>query len=266
MSYINLKRYFAIGLSIVMLLGISVFGFAQQAQAEGPRGKGTGRASGQAVRQAPATRQGTMHAVTRGTATQRKSFMDSRYQHNRSYPVRGQSVRSLPRDRRVVMHDHYRYYSSHGVWYRSHGGRYAVVAPPIGLFVPFLPLAYTTIWVSGIPYYYANETYYTETPGGYVIAEPPQGEVSEAPPETQQGTEQSTESLENKMFIYPRKGQSEKQQADDRYECHKWAVDQTNYDPTRNPSGITADQIMQKRADYQQAMASCLDARGYTAK
>ncbi len=254
MSYINLKRYSAIALSIVMLLGISVFGFAQQAQAEGSRG--TGRAS--------ATRQGSTHAVTRGTATQQKSFMDSRYQHNRSYPVRGQSVRSLPRDRRAVMHNHSRYYSSHGVWYRSHGGRYSVVAPPFGLFVPFLPLVYTTIWISGIPYYYANETYYTETPGGYVVVEPPQdqGEVSETPPDTQQ----SNESTENKMFIYPRKGQSEKQQANDRYGCHTWAVGQTNYDPTMIPSGISADQIMQKRADYQRAMASCLDSRGYTAK
>jgi hypothetical protein len=254
MSYINLKRYFAIALSILMLLGISIFGFAQQAQAEGSRG--TGRAS--------ATRQGATHAVTRGTATQQKSFMDSRYQHNHSYPVRGQSVRSLPRDRRAVMHDHSRYYSSHGVWYRPYRGRYAVVAPPIGLFVPFLPFAYTTIWISGIPYYYANETYYTETPGGYLVVEPPQdqGEVSETPPNTQQGNE----STENKMFIYPRKGQSEKQQANDRYECHTWAVGQTNYDPTIIPSGIPADQIMQKRADYQKAMASCLDSRGYTAK
>ena len=252
MSYINIKRYFAIALSIVMLLGISVFGFAQQAQAEGPRGKSAGRASGQSVK--------------RGPEPQHNNFVDSRHQHNRSYPNRGQSFRALPRDHRVVMHDHSRYYSSHGVWYRHSHGRYFVVAPPIGLFVPFLPLAYTTIWISGMPYYYANETYYTETPGGYVIVEPPQGEVSEAPPETQQGTEQGTESSENKMFIYPRKGQSEKQQADDRYECHKWAVGQTNYDPTRNQSGMPSDQIMQKRADYQRAMASCLDARGYTAK
>jgi hypothetical protein len=137
-----------------------------------------------------------------------------------------------------------------------------VVAPPVGLFVPFLPLAYTTIWLSGIPYYYANDTYYTQTAGGYVVVEPPQGEVSETPP----GTQQNEESMENKMFIYPRKGQSEKQQADDRYECHTWAVGQTNYDPTRNPSGIPVDQIMQKRSEYQRAMASCLDARGYTAK
>jgi hypothetical protein len=194
MSYINLKRYFAIALSIVMLLGISVFGFAQQAQAEGPK-----RGQAQTAKQAP--------------ASQNRTFVDSRYQHNHSYPVRGQSVRSIPGDHRMVMHGHSRYYSSHGAWYRPYHGRYFVVAPPIGLFVPFLPLAYTTIWISGIPYYYANETYYTETAGGYMVVEPPQGEVSETLPDTQQ-------SLENKMFIYPRKGQSEKQQANDRYECH----------------------------------------------
>jgi hypothetical protein len=243
MSYINLKKYFVIALSLFMISGICFFSFVQQTQAEGPR-------------------RDSRQTVKRGLAPQHNNFVDSRYQHNRSYPARGQYFKSIPRDHRVVMHDHSRYYSSHGVWYRPYRGRYVVVAPPFGLFVPFLPLAYTTIWMSGIPYYYANETYYTETPGGYVVAEPPQGEVSETPP----GTEQREESAENKMFIYPRKGQSEKQQADDRFECHTWAVGQTNYDPTRNPSGIPVDQLMQKRSDYQRAMASCLDARGYTAK
>jgi len=226
-----------------MLSGIFLFGLSQQAQAEGPK-----RASAQTVK--------------RGPAPQHNNFVDSRYQHNRSYPVRGQSFRAIPGDHRAVMHGHSRYYSSHGVWYRPYRGRYVVVAPPIGLFVPFLPIAYTTIWMSGIPYYYANETYYTQTAGGYVVVEPPQGEVSETPSDTQQ----SKESTENKMFIYPRKGQSEKQQANDRYECHSWAVGETNYDPTRIPSGIPDDQIMQKREDYQRAMGSCLDSRGYTAK
>jgi len=262
MCYFHLKKYSAIALSLLMLSGISVCGFAQLAQAEGPRSRGTGRATGQAVRQAPAARQGTTHTVTRGTVTQRKSFIDSRYRHNRSYPNRGQYYRDLPRDHRMVMHNRSRYYSSHGVWYRPYRGRYVVVAPPVGLFVPFLPFAYTTIWYSGTPYYYANDTYYTQAPGGYVVAEPPQGDVSETPPDA----EPQEESAGDKLFIYPRNGQSEKQQANDRYECHKWAAGQTNYDPTGNPSGMTADQIMKKRLDYQRAMASCLDARGYTAK
>jgi hypothetical protein len=269
----NFKKYFGVALSIVMLSGTLFFGFTQQAQADEHK-----REQGQSSKRRPAQdsnrvqaqnhRQGQVQAqdhkreqvnsVRRTQAPQQRNFVDSRYEHNRSYPARGQSVRTLPRDRRVVMHDHSRYYHSHGVWYRPYGGRYVVVAPPFGLFVPFLPLAYVTLWANGMPYYYANETYYTQTDGGYVVAEPPQGDVSQTPPPTD-------DSMESKMFIYPRKGQSEEQQANDRYECHKWSVGQTNYDPT-NISGIPADQVMQKRSDYQRAMAACLDARGYTAK
>ena len=36
------------------------------------------------------------------------------------------------------------------------------------------------------------------------------------------------------LMIYPSKGQSQKQQSQDRYECHIWAVQQTGYDPS-NP-------------------------------
>lgn len=245
-SNINFKKYFAITLSIFMLSSISTLTFTQQVQAQT-----TKRASAQSVRRAPASHQ--------------KSFIDSRYQHNRSYPYRGQSFRALPRDHKAVMHDRSHYYSSRGVWYRHHGGRYFVVAPPIGLFVPFLPLFYTTIWFNGIPYYYANEIYYSQTPGGYVVVEPPQGEVSETPPDTTEG-EEGEDIADDKMFIYPRKGQSEEQQDADRYECHKWAAEKTNYDPTKIPSKIPAEQIIQKRSDYQRMMADCLDSRGYTAK
>ncbi len=226
MSHPKAKRYFAIVLSLMMLSGVGLFYLTEQAQAQG-HGK--------------------------AQAVQQKTFVDSRYQHNHSYPARGQSFRSLPENHRVVMHHHSRYYFSHGAWYRPHHGGYAVIAPPVGLFVPFLPLAYATIWMHGIPYYYANETYYTPTPGGYVVVEPPAKEIE-------------GEITESKMFIYPRKGQSEEKQADDRYECHTWSVKQTNYDPTRIPSGVPTDEIFQKRADYQRAMASCLDGRGYTAK
>jgi hypothetical protein len=116
-------------------------------------------------------------------------------------------------------------------------------------------LYYTTLWVGGVPYYYANEVYYTQTAGGYMVAEPPKGEVAQAPPTTA-----------GQLFVYPRKGQSEKQQAKDRYECHSWAVSQIGYDPTQPTSSVPEAQTNQKRADYQRAMGACLDARGYTAK
>ena len=68
------------------------------------------------------------------------------------------------------------------------------------------------------------------------------------------------------MFIYPRQGRSEKQQADDRYACHRWAVDQTHYDPTQPPGSVPETQAGQKRAEYDRAMRACLDGRGYTVK
>jgi hypothetical protein len=75
-----------------------------------------------------------------------------------------------------------------------------------------------------------------------------------------------TPAKSEKLFVYPRKGQSEKEQAKDRYECHSWAANQTGYDPTQPTANVPESQTDQKRADYQRAMGACLDARGYTAK
>ena len=216
-------RYFIPGLMLAVLSAIILFGFAQIAQADG-RGPG------------------------------HREFRDSRYNHNRSYPARGQIVREIPRGHRVVVHDRARYYFFGGVWYRPQGPRFAIVVPPIGLFVPFLPPYYATIWVGGAPYYYANEVYYAHRGDGYVVVEPPKSEVSQAPPPAE------------KMFIYPRLGQNEQQQATDRYECHSWAVSQTGFDPTQPPGGAPEARRVDKRADYQRAMGACLDGRGYTVK
>ena len=65
------------------------------------------------------------------------------------------------------------------------------------------------------------------------------------------------------LFIYPRQGQNEKKQADDRYECHRWAVNQTNFDPTKPPESMPESQKLQKHADYKRAMGACLEGRGY---
>jgi hypothetical protein len=193
-----------------------------------------------------------VNAQERGVGN--RMFMDLRHGHGHAYPARGHNVDVLPRGHHVAVYGKARYHFYEGVWYRPNGPRFVVVAPPFGLFVPFLPLYYTTILVGGIPYYYANEVYYTQTPGGYAVVEPPKGEVTEAP------------AAEERLFIYPRKGQSEKQQSNDRYECHRWAVDQTHYDPTQPPGSVPEAQPTQKRAEYNRAMGACLDARGYTVK
>ena len=41
-----------------------------------------------------------------------------------------------------------------------------------------------------------------------------------------------TAALAQDMYVYPAKGQSEQQLSTDRYECHRWAVSETGFDPT----------------------------------
>ena len=150
------------------------------------------------------------------------------------------------------------YGGGHGGWYGGYRGwYYGGWWYPWAIAIPYLPFYYQTIWVGGYPYYYADGTYYAPTADGYMTVNPPQGAVNQVPP--------SAPSVE-RLFIYPRKGQSEELQARDRYECHRWAVSQTHYDPTQPNSGVPGTQLNQMRADYQRAMGACLDGRGYTMK
>ena len=72
--------------------------------------------------------------------------------------------------------------------------------------------------------------------------------------------------LVEKLFIYPRQNQSDQQQATDRYECHRWAVGQTGFDPTQLTAGPQDDSKGLRRADYSRAMTACLEGRGYTVR
>ncbi len=179
-----------------------------------------------------------------------RQFRDTRYNLNRSYPAHGRVYRAVPHSHYRTVYRGHRYYYSVGVWYRPHGPYFSVVFPPVGLFVPFLPPYYATVWVGGVPYYYANQVYYVHRGDGYVVVPPPKEDVSQTPPAA------------DDLFIYPRQGQSEKQLADDRYACHRWAVEQTGFDPTQPSDGTQRG----NREDYQRAMAACLDGRGYTVK
>jgi hypothetical protein len=189
--------------------------------------------------------------------------MDGRYAHNRYYPDRGAYIRALPGRPYVFDRPAGRFYYSGGVWYRPYGPSFVVVGAPIGLFVPVLPPFYTTMWIGGVPYYYANDTYYiwSQAQNGYEVVDPPgeQGGVSpDAPqPPPPQG---------DNLFIYPQQGQSAEQQASDQYECHKWSSGQTGFDPTQAGGGVPPDQLVARRADYQRAMTACLQGRGYSAR
>ncbi|MCE5263847.1 MAG: hypothetical protein LLG97_09975 [Deltaproteobacteria bacterium] len=90
------------------------------------------------------------------------------------------------------------------------------------------------------------------------VPEPAPAYVPPAPP--------AAPSAAGKIFVYPRLGQSEELQAKDRYECHTWAVVQTQYDPVQPTGGVSEARLSQLRANYRRAEDACLDGRGYTVK
>jgi hypothetical protein len=189
--------------------------------------------------------------------------IDTRFNHNHAYPVHGYAVTALPHEHYEVVRGGTHYYVSGGVWYAPHGPGYVVVAAPVGVFVPVLPAFYTTVWFGGLPYYYANDSYYayrgpTE---GYEVVDPPNGApaASAAAPDPPAAPAVDP-------YVYPKNGQSDDQQARDRYECHRWAAGESGYDPTVTDGGVPPQQLDAKRADYARAMGACLEGRGYSVK
>lgn len=199
----------------------------------------------------------------------RHRYAYARYDHHRShtyhhyparryyYPPRGYVAPILPRNVVVVRHRHYNYWYGGGVWYRPYGARYVVVAPPLGVFVSVLPSFYSTLWFGGVPYYYANDTYYLwrEPQRAYEVVAPPQGAATAA-----------ADPVAEDIFVYPREGQDEEQLAFDRYECHRWASDETGFDPTQPWGGVSEDRAGALRDAYLRAMTACLEGRGYTVR
>ena len=222
--------------ALVLLCALGVLAFAASAAAEqGGHGQQAGR----------------------GQQAARGQHYDTRYNHNQYYPARGAVVGRLPREAVSVNHGNGRYWYQGGTWYGARGPRWWVVAPPIGIFVPLLPPFYTTVWFGGLPYYYANDTYYLwrEHERRYEVVEPPGDQQANVlPPEAQE------------LYIYPKNGQDAAQQSTDRYDCHRWAADQTGFDPTRPTGGVAPEQAAGKHVEYQRAMTACLEARGYSVK
>jgi hypothetical protein len=175
--------------------------------------------------------------------------------HDRVFPATGHVVRTLPSHARPIHWGgvHYRHHG--GVWYAPRSYGYAVVRPPVGIWVSDLPSFATAVTIAGIAYLVVNDVYYRErTGGGYEVVAPPVDTGRPSP-----GTP-------DRMFVYPRNGQTAERQASDEYECHRWAVSQTGFDPSGAAVGQPDAGHPAMRADYLRAQAACLDGRGYTVR
>ncbi len=207
-------------------------------------------------------------ADQRQDAEHTASHLDGRYGHNHHYADRGIVVDSLPPDAMAVRYGRDHYWFNAGVWYRAQGTQFIVTAPPIGAIVPVLPPFYTALMIGGIPYYYANDTHYVWRNGdhGYQVVEPPPGADATQVVTPATAAAGARPTGPDSVFIYPDKGQSAEQQEKDRSECHRWAVDQAGFDPTRSPGEPSAEQSASRTANYFRAMNACVNARGYTVR
>jgi hypothetical protein len=69
-----------------------------------------------------------------------------------------------------------------------------------------------------------------------------------------------------KVFLYPKNGQTPDQQARDRYECYRFAVAQSGFDPTRSTGAASAAPSNEPQSDYERAQSACFEARGYATR
>lgn len=181
---------------------------------------------------------------------------DRGHQHDHRYPRAGTVVQVLPAPAPRVLWQGVPYRFHEGVWYTPAGRGHAVVRPPRGVWVSDLPFWRTVVVVGGLSYLYLNGTYYRERPhGGY--------EVVDAPAAIDQG---AAAAAAERVFVYPRNGQSAQQQAADEYDCHRWAVAQTGFDPAASATGVVQVADANQRADYPRARGACLEGRGYTVR
>lgn len=190
----------------------------------------------------------------RGPGAEPPRWVDRAHGHERVYPAPGWVVPAPPQRARILLWGgvHYRFVD--GVWYAPSGSRFVVVHPPVGIVISGLPPFYTVLTIGGIAYWYANGVYYREHAGGGY-------EVAPAP-----GTpDPAAADQADKLYVYPRRGQTAEQQAKDEYECHRWAADQTGFDPVAGATGQRT-QALSAAADYRRAQAACLEGRGYTTR
>ena len=63
------------------------------------------------------------------------------------------------------------YYHHNGLWYRRWAGHYAVVYPPVGLWVETIGFYRTVVYLD-VTYFIVGEVYYIRSGNGYRVVEP----------------------------------------------------------------------------------------------
>ncbi|MDO7909963.1 hypothetical protein Q6A49_05380 [Pseudomonas sp. 22-AL-CL-001] len=166
----------------------------------------------------------------------------------------GQAIGQFPDRYWRVPYRGREYFFSGGYWYQPQGPGYVVVRPPFGARVGYLPPYAREVWAGGTLLYGVADAYYQYQPesGEYVVVDPAQvGQVSA-------GAEGQGNGYD--VIAYPAQGQPPQQQEQDRYQCHRWAVEQPGFDPAGAGYAPPGDGAQV----YRRALGACLSGRGYS--
>ncbi len=144
------------------------------------------------------------------------------------------------------------YFYSGGYWYRPQGPRYVVVRPPYGIRVHYLPDYAREVWIGSALFFLAAGSYYTYESSSqqYVVVQPPAAVPAPQPAPQGNGYD---------VVAYPANGQSPAQVQQDGYDCYRWAVQQSGFDPQQ----VTYAPDPAVVQTYRQAQGNCLSSRGY---
>jgi hypothetical protein len=66
------------------------------------------------------------------------------------------------------------------------------------------------------------------------------------------------------VSLTPNNGQTPEQQARDRYDCYRFALGQSGYDPLHPKAGPPTAQSSEQENTYDRVRTACLQQRGYT--
>jgi hypothetical protein len=133
--------------------------------------------------QSTAQRRAALVAASEEPTEPYHKHRDTRHGHDHYYPDRGAIVRDLPVGTIGTSYAGVSYRYHDGVWLEPRGPAYMVVAPPVGLVAPTLPL-YSTVVNHGLEsFLYCNDTYYRPRPdlGGYEVVNDPVMESGPVP-------------------------------------------------------------------------------------
>lgn len=240
---------------------------AQPGRQEAPNG---GRNDGPAIQGKPGVVWQTQPPIRGNSEGPRGNYAPGRHDDGRWADHRGNgwgpgpqyrpgyTVERFPdREYRVPYRGQDFFYSG-GYWYRPQGPRYVVVAPPYGIRTRLLPDYATRVWMGGSLFFMAAGTYYqyADDSQDYVVVNPPQGVPISQPMPVQQAAAQG-EGID--VSFAPVNGQSPSQMEQDRYDCQRYAAQQSGFDPA-TATYAPADSVAYL---YRQNMGNCLVGRGY---